>query len=481
MTILICKENKLDIQKKIKAFEKTLHNSIDIASRIVLLNDVEIGFLYLKSMTDNAIFSEAIYEPIVTCDKKIDFSMLKQLIQANDVVEVEESEVVNKILEGCVVIFLSNSKTFLSVDILKFNNRSPSEPPTSPVILGPREGFTEDIKTNISLIRRRFYTPNLVFEKFNIGDSTKTQVVLTYLDDIVDKKIVKELKNRLSKIKIDGIIDSYYLVSFISDRPHSILKQVGNAEKPDIVAAKMLEGRVAVIVDNSPIVLTVPFVFLEDLQNSNDYYTNYMYSTFLRFVRVLGLLLAIIGPGTYISLQLFHYNILPLKYLITIADATQQVPFTPFIEILFISFLFQILYEVSLRLPSYLGLATSIVGALILGDTGVKAGLISPPSVIVVAIAKIALYTVPEQSAQITLLQFVFLLVGASLGLMGVMGGIIYLVAYANTIDSFGVPYLAPFSPFILKDNKDALFKVPLNQMKQRPEMFKNQNKDRME
>ena len=186
--------------------------------------------------------------------------------------------------------------------------------------------------------------------------------------------------------------------------------------------------------------------------------------------------LALLGPGIYIALQLYHYNVLPIKYLITIADSTQQIPFTPFIEILFISLLFQILYEVSLRLPSYLGLATSVVGALILGDTGVKAGLISPPAVIVVAIAKIALYTIPEQSAQITVLQFFFLLIGASVGLLGLIGGSIYLIAYLNSLENYHTPYLAPFSPFILNDNKDGLIRTTLSNMKERPYSFNNQN-----
>lgn len=453
---------------------------MDFASRIIDKNGVQIGFVFLKSITDNLVFSQAIFEPILQCKEQISFQTLSQIIKSNDIVSIGESQIVDKILTGCVVVLLSNSEEILSVDILKFNMRTPSEPPTSPVIMGPREGFTEDIKTNITLIRRHFYTEQLVFEEFFLGEESKTQVVLAYLNDIVDKKIVKSIRKKLNKIKIDGIVDSYYLVTLLSNRPKSILKQIGSAEKPDIVSAKMLEGRVAIIVDNSPIVLTIPFVFLEDLQNSNDYYTNYIYASFLRFIRIIGLFMAVVGPGTFIALQLFHYNILPLKYLITIADSTQQVPFTPFIEILFITLLFQILYEVSLRLPSYLGLATSIVGALILGDTGVKAGLISPPSVIVVAIAKIALYTVPEQAAQINILQLVFIVLGASLGILGLVGGTIYFVTYANTIENFGAPYLAPFSPFILNDSKDAFFKVPISEMKTRPEAFSTVNEDRM-
>lgn len=470
----------VEVKKEIEKLKKQLHNSIDVTSRDMTKNDVQVGFVYLKSITDNLIFSTAIYDPILKFQGDLTFDNLTQIIKCNDVSVVKKDDVISKILKGSVIILLSNSEESLAIDILKFNMRTPSEPPTSPVIMGPREGFTEDLKTNITLIRRRFYSQQLVFEQTTVGEETQTQVVLAYLNDVVDKKIVKEIKKKLSQIRIDGVVDSYYLLSLLSNRPNSLLKQIGNSEKPDIVAAKMLEGRVAVIVDNSPIVLTIPFVFLEDLQNSNDYYTNYIYSGFLRVIRLIGLFLAVVGPGTYIALQLFHYNVLPIKYLITIADATQQVPFTPFIEILFISLLFQILYEVSLRLPSYLGLATSIVGALILGDTGVKAGLISPPSVIVVAIAKIALYTIPEQSAQINVLQFIFLIIGASLGLLGLIGGMIYFLAYANSIENYGAPYLAPFSPFILSDNKDGILKVPISDMKNRPRFFKNTNKDRM-
>lgn len=469
----------MKVQSKIDEVKKSLHNSVDVTDRKIKKQNVDVGIVYLKSMTDNILFSDNIYEPIKKYNGEINFETLIQIVEPNDVAIIKEDEILEKVLKGSVVLFLSNSDQFLAIDILKFNTRIPAEPPTSPVILGPREGFTEDIKTNMTLLRRRFYSDQLVFENMFIGKSTGTQILIAYLDGIAHPKVVKEVKKRLSKLKIDGIVDSYYLISALASRPNSILKQVGTSEKPDIVAAKILEGRVAILVDNSPIVLTVPFVFLEDLQSSNDYYTNSAYSSLLRVIRLIGLMMAVLGPGAYIALQLFHYNILPVKYLVTIADATQQIPFTPFIEILFINLLFQVLYEVSLRLPSYLGLATSIVGALILGDTGVKAGLISPPAVIVVAIAKIALYTVPDQYAQISIFQFVFLIIGASLGLLGILGGMIYVVSYANSIENFGAPYLAPFSPFILQDNKDGILKVPLNHMKTRPRSFHNSNEVR--
>lgn len=454
---------------------------MDLADRSMQVGGANLCFLYIKSLTDNLIFSEAIYQPISRLQGSASLQEIQQAIKSNDVAVVTKDEVLEKILKGNVIIFLDGANQYLAVDIMKFSTRVPSEPPTSAVIMGPREGFTEDIQTNISLIRRRFHSKQLVLENVKIGSCTQTEIAVAYLDGIADKKIVKQVKKKLENIEIDGVVDSFYLITYLSSRPNSFIKQVGTAEKPDVVAAKMLEGRVAIIVDNSPIVLTVPFVFLEDWQSSNDYYTNYVYSTLIRIIRIIGLVLASLGPGAYIALQLFHYNLLPIKYLITIANSTQQIPFTPFIEILFITLLFQVLYEVSLRLPSYLGLATSVVGALILGDTGVKAGLISPPTVIVVAIAKIALYTVPEQAAQITIVQYVFIMLGACLGLLGLIGGMIYFIAYANTIENYGAPYLAPFAPYILSDNKDALLKVPISEMKLRPKSYKTDKEDRMD
>ena len=470
----------MDIEKFFKVTKEQLNNSDDIATRIIQKKDIEIGIICLKSMTNDDLFFMGICEPIEGFEGEINVEELsKTIIQAKEVVEVKKNEVVDKILNGYVVIVCSNSEKMLGVDLLYFPVRMPSEPPTSQVIQGPREGFVEDIKTNITMIRRRFYSENLVVKNMVVGESTKTKVVITYLKGIANEDVVKEVIKKIKAVEIDGVLDSYYLVKKLEDYPHSMFKQIGSQEKPDIVASKMLEGKVAIIVDGSPIVLTVPFVLLEDLQNSNDYYTNNIYASLIRVVRLIGVFIAIIMPGMYLAFRLFHFNVIPVNYLITIANTTIALPFTPFIEMLFINLLFQILYEVSLRLPSYLGLATSIVGALILGDTGVKAGLISPPGVIVVALSKIAVYTVPEQASQLTILQTIFLIIGGALGVLGMIGSLIYIISYLNTIDSFGSPYLAPYSPKINEDLKDGLLKVELNQMRTRPMSFGSKNKKR--
>ena len=469
-----------NLKKKIKEIKTTLNESSDFSYRCYKKNEQELGFVFLKSIIDQNLFSEAIFLPLQTFDAKITIkNLIHNIIKCADVKKITEEEIIKEILDGRVVIITNFSKEIISVDLLKFPSRIPSEPPTSPVIQGPREGFVEDMQTNLTLLRRRLKTESLVFKTYKIGSQTQTKVVVAYLKGIANKKVVEQVVKKLKEIKTDGIVDSYYILSFLEQRPNSLFKQVGNAEKPDIITAKLLEGRVALIVDNSPIVLTVPFVLIEDLQNSNDYYTNHHYSSFVRVVRLLGLLIALVSPGIYLALQIYHYNILPLNFLITIADTTQGLPFTPFLEILFIFLLFQILYEVSLRLPSYLGLATSVVGALILGDTGVKAGLISPPGVIIVALSKIALYTIPEQASQVTILQLIFIILGGSLGLIGIVSGFVYFLNYLNELDSYGTPYLAPYSPRIPQDLKDAIFTSPIKDLNRRPKTFSPIKKER--
>lgn len=468
---------------KIQEIKNKLSNNEELVEREIVVGNKKICLFFIKGMIDRQVLVNGIVAPLISTNET-EITMAKlchSILKTFDIKLLKlEDNLVQEILTNRVLLFLEDSKEVLAMDIEMPIVRSPTEPPTSPVIQGPREGFTESLNTNITLIRRRFTTSSLCIESLNIGKQTNTKVSLVYLKNIADKQIVQKIKKRLKQINIDGVVDSYYLVEFLKNNKYSLFKQVGTTEKPDILSAKMLEGRVGILVNGSPIALTLPFLFFEDLQSSNDYYTNNFYVSFIRIIRGIGLLVATVLPGFYLSLRLYHNKIMPIKYLVTIANSTLNLPFTPFIEILFILILFQILYEVSLRLPSYLGLATSIVGALILGDTGVKAGLISPPSVIIVALSLIAIYTVPDEAPQLTILRFLFILIGGCLGLVGIIAGMIYVINYLGYIDSYGTPYLAPYAPKIDTDLKDGIFKKSLTEMKERPKSFKNKNKVRI-
>ncbi|MBE7074667.1 MAG: spore germination protein [Clostridiales bacterium] len=463
------------LQEEVK---KELSNNLDFICRTVTTNSGEVLLMFLKSMVDKTAIAREIIEPIISYKNQFDFIALQtKIIRAADIAPIKRNQIVEYILKNQVVVVFKEK--YLSVDLEKFPTRMPSEPPTSPNIYGPREGFVEAIATNISLLRRRLPTKNLKIENLNVGRETNTKISVLYLKNIANKSIVKEITSKLKAIDIDGVVDSFYIANFLKKRPYSMFEQVGFQEKPDIVVAKVLEGRIAILVDGSPIVLTVPYMVFEDLQSSNDYYTNYVFVNFIRIIRTIGIALATIVPGLYLSIRLYSYTTLPLNYIIIISNSTRNLPFTPVLEIMFILLLFQILYEVSLRLPQYLGLATSIVGALVLGDTGVKAGLISPPGVIIVAVSIMAIYTIPSQASQLTVLRAVFVVLGATVGLLGIIGGVVYIINYLNTLNAYGTPYLAPFAPQIKDDLKDGIFKRPLYDMKKRPVAISNANKIR--
>lgn len=467
----------------IESLKQQFNENPDLIVRELQVNNNILTIVYLKSIVDKDYISAFIVEPILSVDRE--FKSIKEIEEdilfSCEVKEVKQNQIKDEILNGGTILFLNNEEKYLSFDTEKVPYRSITEPPTSAVIKGPREGFTENIKVNISLIRKRMRSENLKLETLYVGRETKTQVTLCYLDNIADQKIVNKIKNKISKIKIDGIIDSYYITEFLEEKRQSIFKQIGNTEKPDIACAKMLEGRIVVLVDNTPIVLTLPFLLVEDLQDSSDYYNNHIRIFIVRTIRMIGILLAILSPGMYVAMLLYNSKVIPLNFFITIINSTQGLPFEPFIEVFFIIILFEILYEVSLRLPRYLGLATSIVGALVLGDTGVKAGLISPPGVMIVALSGIAIYAIPDQAGQESILRLLFLFLGGIAGFLGILTGLVFIVSFANKHDGYGAPYLAPLTPFVKEDMKDFVFKKPLNELKTRPLSFYQKNKVRID
>ena len=478
------------IFKDVTELKEKFNNSIDIAVREIVCGNRQINLLFVKSMVDEDFFINGVLGPImdygskqseISAGQTFTFKTLtEEVLKAMDVKEIEKTDAEKELSQNKLLLFMEEEEKVLAIDIVKYPTRVPAEPPTAAVLKGPREGFVEDLKSNIALLRRRFSSEKLVIKQLKIGKHSQTKVAISYLKGIASKKIVKQIEKKLEKIDIDGIIDSYYLIGFLQSHKSSMFKQIGSSEKPDVVSGKLLEGRVAILVDNTPIVLTLPFIFLEDLQNSNDYYSLSQYASYIRIIRLLGMFFAVIIPGSYISIRLYHYSIVPINFLITIANATSSIPLTPFLEIVFILVLFEILYEVSLRLPRYLGLATSIVGALILGDTGVKAGLISPPGVMVIAISIIAVYTIPDQVDQINLLRAAFIVLGGCLGIFGIIAGGVFIIAYLNNLDNYGVAYLAPYSPRIEEDLKDGVIKKGITKMKNRPKSLGIKNKVRM-
>ena len=362
------------LEERVKAIKSSLHDSSDIVIKKISSGKNAIFVMYIDGLIEQEELNLNVLGPLYkfksfkTCGLE---EIKTKIVNYSNAEILEGEDIENNLLRGYALLFINNDDRALGFNVIHYDGRSVTEPPTSAVINGPREGFVENIKINVSLIRKRLVCKHLKIEDMTVGNRTQTAVKIMYLDDVVDKKIVKEVKDKISKIDIDGILDSYYIGTFLEDKPNSIFRQVGNCEKPDIATSKILEGRVVILVDGSPIALTVPLIAFEDFQSSNDYYSEPHKASTLRVLRIIALIMSIYLPGMYIALRLYHYKVLPLKFLITVVNSTQNLPFNPFLEILFIIVLFDVLFEASLRMPKYLGIAVSIVGALILGDTAV--------------------------------------------------------------------------------------------------------------
>ena len=470
---------KVDAVKTFEEIKQKLHESGDLLNRSVQFFGTQIMLVFVADLVDDQLLSDSVVHPMCCYSGQIKQDVVTEL--KNKVLAdcslssaYDLDEAISKLLQGNCLLLVDGAEEILSANVEKIVVRAVAEPPTSVVIKGPREGFNESIKYNLNLIRRRVKSDDLVVNTLEIGKLTKTQVAVVYFNSVADKKVVKHILKRLKDIEIDGVIDSHYLVSFLQKNPKSLFKQVGDTEKPDILVGKMLEGRVGILVDGSPIALTLPFILIEDLQNSDDYYSQPIRVTFVRILRFVGVILAVLLPGMYVALEKFHYKILPLEFLVTIMNTTQGIPFSPFMEVLFIVLLFEILYEANLRMPQYFGMAMSIVGALILGETAVNAGLVSPPAVMIVALSGITFYIVPSQAAQFSMLRLLVLIIGASLGLYGVIVFCVLIVAYLSSFDSYNSAYLAPTAPYIASDQKDMFKRTTIKEMIKRPKSIAN-------
>lgn len=474
---------KVDAVKTFDEIKKKLHNSSDLKSRSVQFFGTPITICYFAEITDNNLLNESLIEPLLSFNQEprpdIVETLKKDVLFNNEIIEFEDIQsAIDKMLAGNTLILITGATKILACDMEKIVARAIMEPPTNVVIKGPREGFNESLKYNLALIRRRVKSDDLVVTNIEIGKLTKTQVSVLYFDSVADKRVVKQILKRLKQIEIDGVLDSHYLVSYLQKNPQSLFKQIGDVEKPDILVGKMLEGRVGILVDGSPIALTLPFILIEDMQNSDDYYGQPIRVTLVRIMRLVGVILAVLLPGVYVALEKFHYKILPTEFLVTIMNTTQGIPLSPFIELLFVVLLFEILYEANLRMPQYFGMAMSIVGALILGETAVNAGLVSPPAVLIVALSGITFYIIPNQAAQFSVLRLIALIVGASIGLYGILLFCVFVISYLASFDSYGSAYLGPTAPYIPSDQKDFYMRKTIKEMTKRPKSIANNRKN---
>ncbi len=443
---------------------------------------------YSCGVADKAFIGENIIEPVsstrVFNDNADTLTALKDnVLQIPDIEQTDKLlKVVGAICYGDTVLFTDGESQALILGTQSFTTRAISEPENERVISGPKEGFTESIITSMSMLRRRVRTNKLKIKCLELGERTKTMCSVCYMEDVVNKKILNELYKRLEKIKIDAVLDTNYIAELIGDAQHSPFRTTGITERPDTVIARILEGRIAVIVDGSPTVLTLPFLFVENFQSSEDYYMNFYYSSFSRMIRIFGFMLTLLVPGLFIAVEAYHHEMLPTQLLLNIATERQGSPLPANIEAFVMLIIFDILRETGVRMPSNIGQALSIVGALVIGQSAVEAKMVAAPMIIIVALTGITNLLVPRLGGPVIILRYLFLLAASLLGFFGLVLAMSAAMIHILNLRSFGIPQLMAAGNLRFQEVKDSFFRAPWQSMRLRQKrLSSNRTRNRSE
>ncbi len=440
----------------------------------------DAAVFYVDGMVNKTVINDSIIRPLmydihlINADKKFEIKDMSELrmvlLSVGDVKQIGSvKDIIRSGLYGNTILLVDGHIDALDIDTKGWETRSIQEPAIEQVVRGPREGFTETVRFNTALLRRKILSPNFTIEQMVIGEQTRTNVAIAYLKGVANPKVLEEVKIRLQRIKTDAILESGYIEEFIEDASYSLFSTVGNTEKPDVAASKILEGRVAILVDGTPCVLTVPMLFVEGFYSPEDHYSRPYYVSFVRLIRFFAFFISLLVPAGYVALTTYHQEFIPTPLFITMALSVQGTPFPALMEALFMILTFEILREGGIRLPRPVGQALSIVGALVIGQIAVQAGLIDSPMIIVISLTAVSSFLVVTHTDASTLLRIMLVLMAGVLGAFGVIIGLLGILVHLASLRSFGTPYLSPISPFTLRDMKDTFIRAPLWSMHKRP------------
>lgn len=444
-----------------------LEGSFDVKYRKINYNSGEVLLVFIDNMVDSKFISEYIVAPLIEIECGIDSikEIKEKVLRANILGEVEDKEdAVAQIIGGNVVLLFSNFEEVLFCEARGFAKRSIAIPETENVIKGPKEGFTEVFVDNISMLRRRIKSPDLKFENVTVGQKSNTVVVIVYIKGVTPEPLLNSVRNAIIKIKNEFILDTNYIEEQLEDK-HSMFSTISYTEKPDIMAAKIMEGRVGVLVDGTPFGITMPTFFVEHLHAADDYYMNKHYSNVTRWLRLAAFTIAVFLPGVYVAFITYHFSLIPSIFILRLAVSRAGVPFPTVVEVFLMMTFFQLIKEAGVRLPQPIGQAMSIVGALILGDAAVGAGLASQSTVMIVALASICYFLIPKLYSGSAIWTVILLIFGASLGLPGFYIGFFMFITHLASLKSLGYPFMFPFGTLHMFKFGDMLYRKKLNEI----------------
>lgn len=410
----------------------------------------------------------AIRESILSVGEVLETKMLK--------------DTVGSVMEGSCALFLNTVGTAFNVKASGVKGRNIGDPLIEQTVRGPQEGFVESLDTNLSMIRKRLKTPELKTESHIVGTRSNTKLIIAYLNGIADGDIIKEAKKRISEVDIDVVVALAELRAYMEDNPKSPFPLVDFTERPDVCIAALAEGRIAIFLDGTPAAMLAPTTFAYLFNAPDDYYDLFYFGSFVRILRYVAFFVTLMGPSLYIAVTTYHPEMIPQSLLISILTSRSDVPFPAVLEALLMELTFEIIREVSIRMPRNLGQSLSIVGGLVIGQLSVQAGIVTPIMIIVVAITGLASFLIPKLNSmrQVSIMRFPMMVLASLFGIFGlIMGGLILLI-HLVSLRSLGVPYLSPFAPFDGDGIKDTVIRLPFWKYTKRPSYIQNNNVKRM-
>ncbi|MFZ5989630.1 MAG: spore germination protein [Bacillota bacterium] len=463
--------------------EKLLDCPDIIRKKVHIEGKYEAYFIYIKELVDNGLIQRDFIRPIVSMS-------LEELSNSNNVQNLpciqttilyDSKAVVESIMSGNSVFICDDLDFAVSCAIPDIEKRSIEEPVTEKNIRGPHEGFVEHLDTSISILRRKIKNNRLKFKTVTLGVQTNQKIAIAYIDGIVNIDMVNSLFNKISKIEIDGLPAIGYVEQSINTHPNSLFPQFLSTERPDRAMAALLEGRIVVLQDGTPVVLITPVSFISFFQALDDYSTSWIHGSFLRIVRIAALIATVLLPSLYIAITSFHYYVVPLDLLIPLAESRSRVPFPPIIEVLILEAIVEMIREAAVRLPTYIGTAISVFASLVIGQAAVEAGIVSDVLIVVVGASAVASYVIPsfDMAMAVRILRFGFTLAASVFGIIGIVICVGLTLVHLTTMESLGQPYFQPLVPLNLKDFKDTVLRLPLKTMTKRPRITKTKNQTR--
>ncbi|WP_289137815.1 spore germination protein [uncultured Brevibacillus sp.] len=458
----------LSLQKNKEHIQNQLFHSSDLKWRSIRFNQLEGLIFFLESLSDQQRIQKEIIQPL----EETKVGTVDEIIVSVGIERISDlSRLPQALVQGNCVLLFEGIEEALIVGVAADYKRSISEPVNEGVVRGAHDGFIEHLITNLYLIRKRIEDPDLVVRYYEAGEAAKTKLALLYMHDLVNPDLVKEVDRRLGSIAMDTTISPGFIAELIEDNPFSLFPQILFTERPDRAVAHLMEGRVVLVTDGDPNALILPVTFFAFFQSPDDYHSRWIAGSFTRMIRLMSFITATLVPALYIAIVGFHPEILPSNLIFTVKSSIDRVPFPPIVEALLMQIILEVLREAGIRLPSRVGQTIGIVGGLVIGDAVVRAGFVSYPMVIVVALTAISSFVAPsnEISTATRILGFPLMILSALFGLIGITYGLLFILIHLCKLETFGTAYFAPVMPLRIKDLKDTFVRFPIWRLNQRP------------